>query len=318
MAVAMLGTGVSASALAQDPDVEKYNAVVEKYGSAAELIGAKQFDQAIPVLEAVVSEGLDAGPDAAEIVSNAQKILPQAYFQSGLNQAKLENWDEAISLLQKAVDKGELYGVRAAVQNSRTMIGRAYTAMAGDAFNNKDYAKAAEIFAKGYEADPNNTDLALNLAKSYAEMKDYENANKVYGEVMALTHSKYEDAVAQAKTDMQYYQSVAVSDAISTGDQAAADKMMEDILATDPANAVINLMLIQTATNQQKWDRVIQYGEKAAEAQTDEELKSNAWFLLGAAYQNKENKAKAIETYRKVTVGPNVATAKAQIAALSK
>ena len=77
-------------------------------------------------------------------------------------------------------------------------------------------------------------------------------------------------------------------------------------------------MRLQTATNLKNYDAVIGFGEEAASTQPTELDKSNAYFLLGAAYQNKNDKAKAIEMYQKVTEGPNAATAKAQIAELSK
>ena len=40
--------------------------------------------------------------------------------------------------------------------------------------------------------------------------------------------------------------------------------------------------------------------------------------MLGAAYQNSENKDAAIAAYRKVTAGNRAADAKAQIAVLTK
>ena len=95
-------------------------------------------------------------------------------------------------------------------------------------------------------------------------------------------------------------------------------KLADHIVAIDPTNAQGNLLRLQTATNMKDWDKVIALGDAAAELQPTPELKSDAYFLLGAAYQNKENKAKAIETYKKVTAGGNVVTAKAQITLLSK
>ena len=77
-------------------------------------------------------------------------------------------------------------------------------------------------------------------------------------------------------------------------------------------------MLIQSATNQQNWRRIIEFGDAAANAQTNEDNKSTIYFYLGAAYQNVENNAKAIESYRKVTSGPNLANARQQITNLSK
>lgn len=310
---AAAATLLSFGAYAQD-----YNSVVEKYEKATELVQGKNFAGAIPALEGVISEGLELGDEALEVVSNAQKLLPTCYFRVGGGYVQAQDWNSAITNFEKAADLAELYGDVNTGKNAKVWIGRSYTAMGGVAFNNEDYATAAEIFAKGYEADPTNTDLALNLAKSYGEMGDLEKAFGIYNDIMGLTHSKYAEAVAKAKKDMEYYQTIDISNALEAKDYAKANELIDGILATDPDNATVNMMLIQAANNQSNWAKIIANGEKAASLQSDEEMKSTVHFFLGVAYQNTDNKAKAIENYRKVTAGPRVDTAKAQIAALSK
>ena len=70
-------------------------------------------------------------------------------------------------------------------------------------------------------------------------------------------------------------------------------------------------MLIQTANNLKKYDIVVANGAEAYAAQQDEAQKANIAYLLGVAYQNRGNNAKAIEWLKKVTAGGNVAAAKA-------
>lgn len=311
-------TAAAALFLAVSAGAQDVNAVIDKYTKAGELVGAKEYAQAIPLLNEVITEGQAIGTDANDVVMGAQQLIPKCYFRVGLGDAKDAKWDDAIANFSKAAELGELYGDLPTMRNSNGMIAKAYTAMGAEAFNNKDYAKAAEIFSKGYAANPSDTDLALNLAMSYSEMGDTTNGYKVYREVAALTHSKYAAAVATAKEKLAYYQTLDVSKAIEDKDLDTAYALMDKILESDPGNAIVNMMYIQTATNQKNWDKVISMGEKAIAAQSTPELQSDAHFLLGAAYQNKENKAKAIENYRKVTAGNNVATAKAQIAALNK
>lgn len=70
--------------------------------------------------------------------------------------------------------------------NSRKLISQTYTVMGADAFNNQQWDKAIEIFSKGYEANPTDTDLALFLAESYAASGDYENGMKIYKDIVEL------------------------------------------------------------------------------------------------------------------------------------
>ena len=309
---AMLISGV---AMAQTPaDVNN------KFNEAATLLNAKKTVEAIPVLEAVISEGLEAGPDVLETVQQAQKLLPNCYLQKGAKSAQSGNFDQALTDFGKAAELAELYGVSSVENTANGMITKVYMIDGGKAFNSGDYAKAIEVFSKAFEKYPNNTEMALLLAESYAKSGDMAKATDTYKSIIALgdKHSKYAEAAAKAKADFTTYLLQDASNAAQNNNLEEVVKMTDEILAVDSVNSAANLLRLQTATNVKDFDSVIKFGEAAADAQTTDETKSDAYFLLGAAYQNKDNKAKAIEMYKKVTAGNNAATAKAQIAALSK
>ena len=212
--------------------------------------------------------------------------------------------------------------------NSRKLISQTYTVMGADAFNNQQWDKAIEIFSKGYEANPTDTDLALFLAESYAASGDYENGMKIYKKIVELEarHSRYKEPADAAREKIVYYQMLRAAE---TDDPAQVYAILGDVLSmgdivkvqvleVDPTNPAASLMRIQVATNNQDWARVIEWGEAAAAAQTDPAAASDVYFMLGAAYQNSENKDAAIAAYRKVTAGNRAADAKAQIAVLTK
>lgn len=296
------------------------NDVNTKYNEAAALVTGKKYAEAIPVLNETIELGLKV-PEAMETVTNAQKLLPVCYYMKGGLQMKAGQYEAAVADFEKAVETGELYGDITRATQAKSWISKLYTQMAADAFNSNDYKKAAEIFAKGYAANPKDTDLALNLAMSYCEMGDTTNGYKTYREVIALEEvnaTKYKEAADQAKEKLSYYMLLEASKAAEAEDYAKVYALVESLLSVDPNSASGYMMLIQTANNQKDWNKVIEKGEAAAAAQTDPVLKSEAYFLLGAAYQNIDNKPKAIEAYKMVTEGNNVATAKAQITALSK
>lgn len=299
--------------------------VGKKFNAAAELINGKKYAEAIPLLQEAIDMGVKVGPDALATVQQAQKLLPQCYFRKAVAAAQAAQFDAAVADLTKASELGELYGDLSTANNAKRMISQVYTAMGASAFNSKDYAKAVEIFAKGYEANPNDTKLGLNLAMSYCELglNDSTYMDKgldVYKNIIALEnrHSKYKADAATAKEKVVYYLMLNVPKLAEEKNYEEIMKVADHIVAIDSTNAQGNLLRLQTATNMKDWDKVIALGDAAAALQPTPELQSDAYFLLGAAYQNKENKAKAIETYKKVTAGNNVETAKAQITLLSK
>lgn len=291
-----------------------------KFNEAGAKLQAKDFAAAIPLFEEVVSLGTQVGADAAETVTQAQKYLPMCFFYNGMAQAKENQFEAALASFTQAQEKGELYGDLKTSRNAAQMIGQSYMAMGGNAYNAKDYAKAAEIFAKGYAAAPNNTKLGLYLADSYDKLDSLNKAIDVYKSIIALEqkHSRYAEDANQAKKDLTLAMLARASKAAEANNLDEVVQYTGVILEYDPSNEIATLLRVQTANNNKNYKAVTEYGDAAAEAQTDAVKKSDAYFLLGAAYQNLDNKAKAIEAFKKVTAGANVAAAKQLVTDLSK
>ncbi len=302
------------TAFAQLPD-----GVAEKFNQAAEMINQKQFVEAIPLLESVLSEGEAADPES-EVISQSKNLLPECYFRKAGAAASKGDFEGAIAAMNQADALADKYSVTAVTAKVDNMFPKIYTAYGGTFFNNKDYAKAIEIFSQAYTRFPNDTKMSMLLAKSYAESGDMTKAEEIYKSIIALggTHDKYAAAATEAKGDLANYLLVDAQKASEAKDLDGVVKATDAVLAFDPTNGPANLMRLSTAINVKNYSAAIGFGEAAAEAQSTDEERSSAYFLLGAAYQNTQNKAKAIEMYKKVTAGANVATAKAQIAELSK
>ena len=188
----------------------------------------------------------------------------------------------------------------------------------------KDHFEGSE-FAKGYEANPQNTDLALNLAMSYCELGQFDKGMEVYRNVAAMNPSRYADAIAKAKEMMAFYTINQVAKFQAEGNNDAVIEMAEKMLAEDPASALAEKIRLQAYNGKKEYDKVIELGETAAMAQTSEEEKSDVYFLVGAAYNAKYNaggnkdaalKDKAISYLNKVVAGNSVEAAKAAVEAL--
>lgn len=309
-----------ASALMLFSGVVMAQDVTDKFNSAAELIGQKKYAEAIPLMEQVIKEGLEAGPDAMEMVQQAQKFLPDLYSRKGMTQAQAGKFAEAIADMSKADELAELYGNEAARDRVAGPLTKSYLALGSTSFNNKDYPKAIEVFSQAYAKYPNNTDLALLLAKSYGESGDLAKATETYKSIMDLEekHSKYAEPAAQAKKELTEYMLIAASAEGANNNLNGVKQYTDVILGYDPANAMTNLMLLQVANNAKNYDAVIALGEAAAQAQTDPEKQAEAYFLLGQAYDNKKNVDQAVAMYNKVTTGEYAAQAKKQATELKK
>ena len=306
--VKLWGVALAAALTVLGASAQTKEEVGLKMKEAGELINNKKLVEAIPVVEEVIKMGQAVGADAVDITSEAQKLLPKLFLQKGVESVRAQKLDEAIAAFEKAENLADLQGDVMTTRQAGRFVSNIYMSIGITSFNAKDYTKALESFQKGLKQDPENIQLAYFTAKSYAEMGQLEQAMELYKQVIAAgtENSKYAKQATDAKADMDNYMLVAASEAAQAGDI----EKVQTYVAAVPENADANLLLIQTANNLKKYDVVVAKGADAYAAQTDDTKKSDVAFLIGVAYQNKGNNAKAAEWLRKVTAGSNVAAAK--------
>ena len=300
--------------------------IVGTYNEAVKALTAKDYAKAAPLLEKVIADGAEEEDDAIlECVAGAKKNLPAAYQGMGSRAAgaamkatdekvKEAQFAEAIANCEKAISVAKSFKNARAAASAAGLLGKVYQAQGGTAFNGGDFAKAAEIFAKGYAADSKNTAMALNLAESYFKLDKYTEGVKVCSEIAALPADKYAAPIAEAKKKMNMY----TNNKIATLQQANDFDGIIALASTIEDKALAQKVLVQAYFLKKDYAKVIEIGEAAAALQTDEEDKSAVYFNLGSAYNAKENKAKALECLKKVTAEPYATPAKAAVAELSK
>lgn len=310
-AMALVG---AASLSAQD-----LSDLTAKYSEAAEALKVRNFTAAVPLFEQVIDAGEDI-EGAESIVAGAKQALPQAVFLTGGAAFQGGKLDDALASFTKAATLAELYGNAGVLNNSRMWIGRTVLKQGADAYNAKDYAAAAAIFQKGYDGNPKDTAVAMNLARSYIGLGDYAKGNEVYRAVIALGQgdSRFAEAAAAATASFTEDNIFRAAEAAKNNDFAGAITAADDVIATIPADPVAHMTRLQAYNSTKNYAKVVELGDDAVAAQTTDEGRSGANFLVGAAYQNQSNWAKALEYYRRVTAGPNVAAAKAQVTELQK
>ncbi len=308
--------------------VSAQNELIAKFNEGLAALEKKDYVTAVAAFENFIENGADS-EDATVLgnVAQAKKYVPSCYMNLGMRNASAKNFDKATEILSEGILKAELYGESQSLARLKAALAKVYQVQGGIAFNNKDYATAAEVFAKGYEANPRNTDMALNLAMSYCELGQFDKGMEVYRNVAAMNPSRYADAIAKAKEMMALYTNNQVAKLQTEGNNDAVIEMAEKMLAEDPASALAEKIRLQAYNGKKDYDKVIELGENAALAQVDEEDKSDVYFLIGAAYNAKYNaggnkdaalKDKAVSYLNKVVAGNSVEAAKAAVAELTK
>ena len=285
------------------------------FNEAGAAFNAKDFAGAAAKFEQVIDLGID-NEEVASQVATAKATLPKCYYYLGGAAIKSQNYDEALKNFSKSAELAELYGDMTQMSKSNGWVAKIYQIQGGDAFNNKDYVTAASVFEKGYKADPDNTGMALNLAMSYCEMGEYEKGMDIYEAIAAKTHPKYAEDVAQAKEMMALYTNNKVAGMQQAGDFDGIITMADAQLEKNPASALFQKVRLQAYSGKKDYAKVIELGQAAADAQTDEEDRSLMYYVLGAAYNAREMRDQAIAAFQKVTSGVASEYAKAALAEL--
>ncbi|MBR1957440.1 MAG: hypothetical protein IKA28_00330, partial [Tidjanibacter sp.] len=202
----------------------------------------------------------------------------------------------------------------------KSAISQVYRVKGANAFNSKDYATAVVDFAKGYEVNPQDTKLALNLAMSYCELKDFENGVKVYTDIIALEkrHSRFAEPAAEAKKALSNYLLVKAQEENAAANKEAAYATLETLINADPMNAENQMHRLQMAAANQDWDNVIAWSDLAAAIQPTPEAQSDVYYLVGVAQDSKNNNTAAIDAYKQVVAGDKVEAATKRIKELQE
>lgn len=289
--------------------------IVNTFNEAVTAAKAKNYTEAVELFNKVIDEGIDSEDATVQgLVAKSKNFVPVCYQSMGTAAAAAANYEEALANLQQAADMAELYDNARALAKAKQTIANVYQAQGADAFNSGDYATAIEVFSKGYEANPRNTDMALNLAESYFKSDRYQEGMSICTDIEKLPEAKFAEAIAEARAKMNLYTNNEVAKLQMANDYDGIIAMAEQL----DNEALGKKIALQAYLGKKDYNKVIELAEEAAAVQTTEEDKSDVYYLLGMAYNSKNNPEKTIEVMKKVTAGDKVAIAQKAIADLSQ
>ena len=290
--------------------------VVATFQQATANAKAGNYAEAIAQFESVVEAGWDIDdPDANQLkaIQGSKRFIVTCYNKLGVAAVNAKEYDAAIEYFTNAANCAEIYEDLAGMNKNKTMIGQVYQVQGADAFNSGDYATSIEVFSKGYAADPRNTEMALNLAESYFRSDMYQEGMKICTKIAGMNAEKFAEAIAEAQSKMDMYTNNEVAKLQMANDYDGIIAMAAEL---DDA-AMAAKITMQAYYGKKDFNKMIEASAAALEAQTTDEGRSNIYYLLGVAYNEKGQFDQAIAAMQQVTAGSNVANAAAVIEALT-
>lgn len=277
---------------------------------------AQNYTEAIAQFQEIIDASWDIEePDTNQqkAIVGSKKFIVTCYNKMGVAAVNAKNYDEAVANFSEAANLAELYEDVAAMNKNRALVGQVYQVQGADAFNSEDYATAIEVFSKGYAADPRNTEMALNLAESYFKSNMYQEGMKICTKIAGMNADKFAEAIAAAQEKMHMYTNNEVAKLQMANDYDGIIVMAEQL--DDKAMAA--KITLQAYYGKKDFNKMVELSESALAAQTTDEGRSDIYYLLGVAYNEKEQFDEAIAAMKNVTAGANVANAQAVITALT-
>ena len=274
------------------------------------------YDEAINQFMSIIDASYDIdepSENEAKVIMGAKKFIVTCYSNMGNAAAASGDYATAIENFTIAAETAYLYDDVAAMNKNNALVGQVYQVQGADAFNSEDYATAIAVFSKGYEADPRNTTMALNLAESYFKSDMYQDGMAICAKIMKLNADKFAEAIAAAQAKMDMYTNNEVAKLQMANDYDGIIAMAEQL---DDA-AMAQKITMQAYYGKKDYAKMVEISEAALAAQTTDEGRSDVYYLLGVAYNEMEKFDNAIAAMKNVTAGTNVANAQAVIAALS-
>ena len=298
--------------------------MVATFTQAAANAKAGNFTEAIPQLDEVINAYYDLEePDANQekAFAMAKKYIVLCYNKLGGRAYNAKNYDEAAEYFTEAANLAELYDNISSMNENRQFVGKCFEANGATAFNSGDYATAIEVFSKGYAADKYNTSMALNLAESFFRSNQYQEGMAIAADIAALNPEKFGEAVAEAQAKMDMYTNNEVAKLQQANDYDGIIAMAEQLADA----AMAQKLILQAYYYKKEYDKMIAMEDEAIAAQTTDEGRSDVYYWVGVAYNEKIEhsanaehvKNQAVSAFRKVTAGRNVANAQAAVQALT-
>ena len=291
--------------------------IVATFQQAVANAKAKNYTEAIDQFQSIIDESWDIeDPDANQqkAIMGAKKFIVTCYSNMGNAAAASGDYTAAVEHFTMAAETAYLYDDVAAMNKNNALVGQVYQAQGADAFNNGDYATAIEVFSKGFKADPRNTDMALNLARSYFNSDLYEEGMGVCSKITALNPDKFGEAIATAKqlmNDNTNNQIVKLTEANDFDGIILLAGSLEDA-------ALAQKVIMQAYYNKKEFAKMIELSKAALEAQTSDEGRSDIHYLAGVAYYESDNFDAAKAELLNVTAGDYVEVAKSLVASMAE
>ena len=290
-----LFVAVAAFALAAGiASAQDFNAAVETFNMGAQTLESNkaealnQFKSALTQFEACSEE------EAADMVAQCKKIIPQTMLSIAKEQINEAQYDEAIATLKEVAAVAEGYGHEDIAADAKDLVPNAYSRKGAALMKAKDFVGAAAAFKGAVTLTPEDGQTQLLYGQALMQAGDND------GAIAAL-----EAAAANGKADQanKLLSNVYLKEGMAL---VKANKSAEAIAALEKANgysenANAYKLIASANTKLGKSKAAVEAYKKYLEVDPNAKDAADVMFTIAATAQKAGDKATAIEYYKKLS-----------------
>ena len=308
-----LFVAVAAFALAAGiASAQDMSAAVETFNMGAQTLESNKVEALAQFKSALTQFEACAADEAAEMIAQCKKIIPQTMVSIAKEQINEAQYDEALETLKEATATAEGYGQEETAAEAKELVPTAYTRKGAALLKEKDFVGAAAAFKAVVTLDP--ADGQSQLLYGQALMQAGDNDNAVAALEAAAANGKEEQA-KKLLSNLFLKEGMAL---------VKANKSAEAITALEKANsygenANAYKLIASANTKLGKSKAAIEAYKKYLEIDPNAKDAADVMFTIAATAQKAGDKATAIEYYKKLSGNAEYAAqATQQLGALQK
>ena len=291
LTTAFIGLAFYSQSYAQD-----INDAIKLYNDAATAFGERDFKSALTQAQAALEiASASEAEEAAAAKQNIENLIPKIYYGEARQMVADRKFDEALPALQKTIEIAGKYKDMETQESAEGLIPQVMGAYAQSLLAAQKFAEAIPVYEELLKLTPNDAVAYLNIGQAQARLNKEEEAIAAYEKASQLGSKDAE------KLMVNVYLRKAIADQTAkkwSDVYANAEKA----ISYDADNVNGNKLLGAAAIELKRWDAAIAAYEKVLPSETNPD---NTNYALARAYEAKGNKAKACESYKKITANPN-------------
>ena len=290
---------------------QDFNAAVETFNNGAQTLESNKADALTQFKSALAQFEACTEDEAADMVAQCKKIIPQTILSIAKEQINEANYDEALETLKEAAAVAEGYGIEEIAADAKDLVPTAYTRKGAALLKAKDFAGAAAAFKAAVSLNPE--DGQNQLLYGQALMQAGDNAGAIAALEAAAANGKAEQA-GKLLANAFLKEGMAL---VKAGKSAEAIEALEKSNSyVESANAFKLIASANTKLGKSK--AAIEAYKKYLEVDPAAKDAADVMFTIAATAQKAGDKATATEYYKKLSGTKYAEQAKAQLAALAK